>query len=287
VSKVSEVTRDVNTTPEETQRRVSEKIVKRGKSAVEKKNRILQRLRVEYVAIDQVKPNPYNPNRQDEHDFELLCRSMEEDGFTQPIIVNRDSVIVDGEHRWRAAKTLGFTEIPIVRVDMSPEQMRISTLRHNRARGSEDIELTAQVLRDLQELGALDWAQDSLMLDDTELNRLMEDISAPEALAAEQFGESWEPSNPHDGVEAKVTDREGQQDVSAASADASDRVRRREAMLKAAKTDEERQMALKDTAQVRLYLTFSIEQGQLVKQVLGARPAERLYEICRSMDSQP
>ena len=93
-------------------------------------------------------------------------------------------------------------KIPVVFVTMTPEQMRIATLRHNRARGSEDIELTAALLRDLRELGALDWAQDSLMLDDTEMNRLLEDMSAPQALADEQFGEAWQPT--------KATDKDSQ-----------------------------------------------------------------------------
>ena len=173
-----------NTTPEATQKAVTEKIIKKGKKEIDKKNVSLKELAIEYVSVDSIKPNNYNPNRQSEHDFELLLKSMEEDGFTQPIIVQQSTkMIVDGEHRWRAATVLGYTEIPVVFVEMTPEQMRIATLRHNRARGSEDLELSVQVLRDLQELGALDWAQDSLMLSDDEINRLLDDIPVPEALA--------------------------------------------------------------------------------------------------------
>jgi hypothetical protein len=167
----------------------------KGKAKVEKLNNKLERLVIEYAPIDSIHNNSYNPNRQSDHDFQLLLASIREDGFTQPIIVQRASrEIVDGEHRWRAARELGYTEIPIVLTDMTPEQMRIATLRHNRARGSEDVELSVQVLRDLEKLGALDWAQDSLLLDDVELNRLLEDIPVPEALMAEAFTEAWEPS---------------------------------------------------------------------------------------------
>ena len=87
---------------------------------------------------------------------------------------------------------------------MTYEQARIATLRHNRARGSEDIELTSEVLRDLENLGALDWAQDSLMMDDLELQRMLEDIPAPEAMGDEEFGTAWIPTDSNteeDGVE--------------------------------------------------------------------------------------
>ena len=79
-----------------------------------------------------------------------------------------------------AAQALGMAEIPIVKVDMSDQQMRIATISHNTARGNHDIELEVQVLRDLESLGALDWAQDSLMISDDEIPKLLKDIPAPE-----------------------------------------------------------------------------------------------------------
>ena len=141
----------------------------------------LERLDIEYVGIDDIQPNDWNPNRQSDHEFELLCRSIEEDGFTQPAIIQGDSmVIIDGEHRWRACKALGYDQMPVVKVNMTPEQMRIATLRHNRARGSENIQLAADVLRDLQSLGALDHAQDSLLLDNIEMNVMLDSIPTHE-----------------------------------------------------------------------------------------------------------
>ena len=134
----------------------------KGKAEVEKKNKVLEALNVQYVTHDQIVPNTYNPNRQSEDEFELLKRSMSEDGFTQPIVCVKHEDqegmfrIVDGEHRWRCSKELGYDEIPVVVTPMTYEQARIATLRHNRARGSEDIELTSEVLRDLEKLGALD-----------------------------------------------------------------------------------------------------------------------------------
>ena len=213
---------------------------------------------------------------------------------TQPVVTIRTEKgikIVDGEHRWRAASVLGFEEIPVVITPMTEEQAKIATLRHNRARGSEDIELTAELLRDLEKVGALDWAQDSLMLDDTELNKLLEDIPAPEALAGEDWSEAWEPSNDRevadDGdvqvtTETREIESSGGGTVSAASSLAAvERQRERERQLAEAKTAEERQALRKDHDIFRLYLTFTGDEAVVVKKVLGNRAAEKVIEMCK------
>lgn len=252
----------------------------KGRKVVEKKAQQLERLVVEYVPVESIKPNAYNPNRQSEHDFELLKRSMGEDGFTQPIICQKATrEIVDGEHRWRCAQALGYKEIPVVFVDMTIEQMRIATLRHNRARGTEDIELSAQVLKDLQALGAIEWAADSLMIDDTELNKLLNDTDVSEALAAQEHSESWEPvklvegsSEKFDGGEAMV------------SGSASEALRKKEAELKSAKTEQERAKIRKEADVFRLVFVFTGEEAVIVKKVLGTEsPPTKLVEICKKL----
>ena len=265
----------------------------KGRKQIEKKNRVLGTLKIEYVGVDSIKPNAYNPNRQSEHDFELLLRSMAEDGFTQPIIVQGETrTIVDGEHRWMAARQLGYKEIPVVLVNMTPEQMRIATLRHNRARGSEDIELTAQVLRDLQALGALEWAQDSLMLDDTEINRLLEDVAAPEALAAEQYSDAWQPdtvgSSPDMAQSTQGVEygQPGDMVVTGMTQAAIDTTRQREKALRAAKTEEEQTMIRKEKSLYRIALIFSGDEADIVKSVLGNTPAETLVRLCREQQAR-
>ena len=290
----------------------------KGRKIIEKKNEALQQLKIEYVPVASIHPNSYNPNRQSEHDFELLCKSIREDGFTQPIICHTDRTIIDGEHRWTALIVLRHLaknhlpdtpdnlqwarenrikildqaqEIPVVFTTMTIEQMRIATLRHNRARGSEDIELTVQVLRELQALGAIDWEADSLMMSDEEINQLLANIPAPEALAGEEYGQAWEPTKihpnemNHDSPEARfiVNEGEGIAEVSAMTNEAIERQRERERAMRAAKTDEERIMAQKDNRIYRLALIYSGEEADEVRAALGTRPAERLLELCRAM----
>jgi len=249
----------------------------KGQAAVEKKAETLSALTIEYVGIHDISPNEYNPNRQNDHEFDLLKKSIQEDGFTQPIIVGKDGKIVDGEHRWRAADALGLTSIPIVRVPMEGAQARIATLRHNRARGSEDLELSVAVLRDLESLGALDWAADSLDLSDDELNRLLEDIPAPEALEAEEFTEAWEPGK--DQTAGQEGQMGGAQVASTPGALAA--VREQETRLKAAKSEEERQAIANDRRIYRVALSFSDDEADVVKAVLGENPAVALLDLCR------
>lgn len=222
--------------------------------------------------------------------MELLLRSIEDNGFTQPVIINMDNVIVDGEHRWRAAQALGMAEIPIVKVDMSDQQMRIATISHNTARGNHDIELEVQVLRDLESLGALDWAQDSLMISDDEITKLLEDIPAPESLADEDFSTAWEPDKLYD---QKDDDFLAQSETGTQELDKKHtrsmtqetliRVREREQQIKAAKTEQDREAAKDDKAFYRLSLVFHGDEAEIVKSVLGKEPAQRIVELCRGL----
>jgi len=257
------------------------KVKDKGKKAIEKKAQSLTRLVVEYVSVTSIKPNSYNPNRQDPHAFELLLKSMTEDGFTQPVVVQRATrEIVDGEHRWRAAQHIGLTEIPVVFTDMTPEQMRIATLRHNRARGDEDIELTSQVLRDLRELGALEWAQDSLMMDSVEMDRLLNEIPAPDALAGEEYSEAW---NPEKGGKEGTADsgQIGAGHTVSGTPQALLKAREQEAAIAAAKTDEEKKAAARDHKVYRLAFMFAGEEAEVVKAALGDQPALRVLEWAR------
>ncbi len=216
----------------------------------------LNRLTVEEVPIDSIRPNTYNPNRQSDHDFELLCRSIEQDGFTQPIIVQREKMeIVDGEHRWRALKALGYTKVPVVFVDMTQEQMLISTLRHNRARGSEDVGLAGEVLRELQASGATDMIYDSLMLSPVELDQIGAQLGKPDL--PERTAKDLKDFNALQSALQRETD------------------------IRSQARESERQQRSYESEVYKLVLVFTLEEGEIVNQVLGKSPARKIVELCR------
>lgn len=78
-------------------------------------------------AIEEVKPNPYQPRRVIKNDrLEELAASIKEKGVIQPIIVRRvDSgyELIAGERRWHAAQKAGLKSIPIIVKDVSPAEV--------------------------------------------------------------------------------------------------------------------------------------------------------------------
>jgi len=291
----------INTTPERTQRRVTEKIKQQGEKEVTKLARTLSHLKIEYVDVGFLKPNAYNPNRQSERDFELLLRSMEEDGFTQPILAQQNGIIIDGEHRWRAAMKLGFEKVPVVFANMTEQQMRISTLRHNRARGTEDIQLTSSLLKDLEKLGALEYARDELLLTEAEIDQLLSDTTAPDALASRAYSPAWEFVTP-DSKEAREQERAfksmeestgarplagkvGANIIKDASGSASAKLSALDKELETT-TDVAARQKISYATEFRVYriaLTFIGEEGEMVSQVLGSdKPSEVFYRLCEA-----
>ena len=252
---------------------------------VAKGNVALGQLKVEYMPIDAVKPNDYNPNRQSEHDFTLLCKSIDEDGMTQPVVVIGETMtIVDGEHRWRACKALGFEEIPVVLTDMTPAQARIATLRHNRARGGEDVELAAAVLRDLAKLGATEWLKDSLEMDDVELGNFLSAVDHQDGMSNDQAAAL---ANADQDTLKTMIKQEGGKVEEHQTASVQDVIRARETRLRAAKTEQERAKVEKDTSVYRQRLGFTGEEAGIVRKAQANKPDEKLLQICRERSHQP
>lgn len=255
--------------------------IDKGRREVEKLNNKLSELKIELVAIDSIYPNPYNPNRQNEREFELLMQSIKEDGFTQPVIVHQQTrMIVDGEHRWRALNHLGQKEIAVVFTDMTDAQMRISTLRHNRARGSEDIELTIGILNDLRELGALDRVTESLKIDDLELQALLDDVSAPDALADDDYAEAWIPTKAADVDRPEAIGNDGRRISTSDSAlveleRLNEKYDEVDSHLDAREISTEAHLAVSQVS-----ATFQNEDAKLVRAALGKKPAQALIQLC-------
>ena len=122
-----------------------------------------ERLRIEYVPLVNLRPNPWNPNRQDDATFERERRSIREHGFVDPTPVRdvppdeRGIVleIIDGEHRWRAAGAEGHVEVPIINLGPLPDAAaRRLTIKLNDLRGHPDPMRLAELLRDLGEPAA-------------------------------------------------------------------------------------------------------------------------------------
>jgi ParB/RepB/Spo0J family partition protein len=93
-----------------------------------------------FVEVGLLEKNPYNPNSMDVESFNLLVDNIERVGLTDPILViphpEKDGMyrIVGGEHRWEAAKMLGFDEVPVTVIrdeNFSEDESKFQIVRHN------------------------------------------------------------------------------------------------------------------------------------------------------------
>lgn len=75
-------------------------------------------LQIEHVSIDTPRPAEYNPRTIDKKEFAGLVKSVQTFGLVDPIIVNKDNTVIGGHMRLQAAKQLGYTTVPIVRLNL-------------------------------------------------------------------------------------------------------------------------------------------------------------------------
>lgn len=85
-----------------------------------------------YKKIDELKPYAKNP-RKNEKAIDAVMHSIEEFGFKNPIIIDKDGVIISGHTRRLAAIKLGLREVPCIVGDhLSEEQVKAFRLADNR-----------------------------------------------------------------------------------------------------------------------------------------------------------
>ena len=110
-----------------------------------------QKLKVEYVPIDSIKPYKRNAKLHPDEQVEQICNSIRETGFNDPIGVWHGEC-VEGHGRILAAKKLGMKEVPIIRLDdLTDEQRRAYMLAHNKLTMNSgfDIELLDMELAEI------------------------------------------------------------------------------------------------------------------------------------------
>lgn len=156
------------------------------------------------VPLDMVQANSYNPNSVAPPEMALLETSIWEDGYTQPVVCFYDSekdkyIVVDGFHRYRICKESKRVNereggmLPIVVIDKMIGDRMASTIRHNRARGSHNIELMSSIVAELVEMGKGDaWICKHIGMSADELLRLKQITGLAKLFENKEFSDSWE-----------------------------------------------------------------------------------------------
>jgi ParB-like chromosome segregation protein Spo0J len=97
---------------------------------------------IQWIDCDQLVANHYNPNRVMNAEMNLIERSILRTGWIQPILVNKNNVIIDGFHRWTLSRLSTqlrdkyHGKVPCAVLDVSDAEAMIITVRINRAKGT-------------------------------------------------------------------------------------------------------------------------------------------------------
>jgi ParB-like chromosome segregation protein Spo0J len=160
---------------------------------------------VQWIPAEDVIANDYNPNSVAPPEMKLLERSVEADGYTQPIVawpVNGHYEVVDGFHRNRVGRESpairkrirGYLPLTIINAERVDRGDRIAaTIRHNRARGKHKVEAMSEIV---VELKRRNWTDDKIArelgMDPDEVLRLTQITGLAELFADQEFSQSWD-----------------------------------------------------------------------------------------------
>lgn len=159
---------------------------------------------VRRVPVEKIRANEYNPNKVARPEMDLLYQSIKEDGYTMPIVCYyhaEDDMyeIVDGFHRYTIIlrhKDIFEREggcLPVSVIDKPISERMASTIRHNRARGTHNIDLMSSIVAELVEMGKSDaWIARHLGMDVDEILRLKQITGLAALFADKEFSKAWE-----------------------------------------------------------------------------------------------
>ena len=178
-------------------------------------------LDAEWLPADAIEPNDWNPNEIADEERQMLKRSLQNHGWTRPILVHADEhYIIDGEQRWDVAQEADIAEdedltppdvpagyVPVFGIRVEDDEARIATVQHNHARGFVDYNNLYEYLLDFEEEGLFDAVTDELNIDDRQLHRIIEQETVSEYAASinDSLSNPWEPAHIGEVEEGEAT----------------------------------------------------------------------------------
>lgn len=159
-----------------------------------------------WVKNTLVHANDYNPNSVAPPEMALLHRSIQADGYTQPIVSMPDPdgryEVIDGFHRHRVGKECediqsrvhGYLPLVQIRESQTDRNDRMAaTIRHNRARGEHRVESMADIVVELKRRF---WSDEKIAkelgMEPDEVLRLTQVTGLAGLFADREFSDAWE-----------------------------------------------------------------------------------------------
>lgn len=112
----------------------------------------MNKLDIEERSIDKIYPYENNPRRNDDA-VEYVAKSITEYGWQQPIVIDKDGIIVVGHTRYKAAKSLGLKTVPVHVIEgLTDEQIKAYRIADNKTSDYSFWD-NALLLQELESLG--------------------------------------------------------------------------------------------------------------------------------------
>ena len=108
------------------------------------------------IPVQNLKPAAYNPRKKlkpGDSEYEKIKKSIEEFGFADALVVNKDMTIIGGHQRLTVAMELGYTEVPCTVVDIDKTREKALNIALNKITGAWDEALLAELLKDIEASG--------------------------------------------------------------------------------------------------------------------------------------
>lgn len=140
-------------------------------------------------AVSSIRSYDKNAKKHPEKQVKQVAESIKEFGFNQPIVVDKQGVIIVGHGRYEAAKLLGLKEVPTIEVDLTEEQAKAYRLADNKLNESEwDMGLVIEELKGLSaEMLDLTGFDSDLIIETDE----RDDVIPENAPTVAKLGDIW------------------------------------------------------------------------------------------------
>ena len=145
------------------------------------------------IDINQIKPYEKNAKKHPAEQIGRIANSIREFGFRQPLVIDKDDVLVIGHGRLAAAKRLGYESVPCVRADdLTEEQIKALRLADNKTNESDwDIDFLNIELDDITDIDMSQFGFD-LEIDETPDPEIIEDEVPEDAESRCKLGDVWQ-----------------------------------------------------------------------------------------------
>lgn len=158
---------------------------------------------IQFIPIEKVQANDYNPNAVATHEMRLLYISVSADTYTMPVVTIYDPeikkyVIIDGFHRYSTMRRnkdiyeMNEGYLPCVVLEKDINERMASTVRHNRARGKHSVNGMSHIVFEMLKNGRSDVdICNELGLEKEELLRLKHITGFSKLFANVEYSKAW------------------------------------------------------------------------------------------------